>query len=147
MQMIYWHPCVTRAIFYRAMPEEQFNSLTVMSRALELQHAAARCGLDWTNFDGVIDKLAEEIMELRRARDGGDARQVQDEIGDLLFTCVNLARHAGADPAQLLHTANHKFGSRFDAVKTLCRERGLDIHALDMAALNRLWNEAKRARD
>jgi ATP diphosphatase len=147
MRMIHWHPRVTRAIFYRAMPEEHINTLPALARALELQHDAARCGLDWPGFGGVIDKLAEEIVELRRASDDGDVRRVQDEIGDLLFTCVNLARHAGADPAQLLHAANRKFESRFDKVKTLCRQRGLEIQRLDMTALDRLWNEAKQADD
>jgi ATP diphosphatase len=126
------------------MPEEQFSTLPSLERALEVQHAAARCGLDWTQFDGVIDKLAEEIVELRRASDYGNVRQVHDEIGDLLFTCINLARHAGADPAQLLNAASHKFECRFDKVKTLCQQRGLDMHALDAGALDVLWNEAKQ---
>jgi len=129
------------------MPEEKSTTLPALARALELQHAAARYGLDWTQFVDVIDKLAEEIVELRHANDNGDIRQVQDEIGDLLFTCVNLARHTGADPAHLLHTASRKFASRFDKVKTLCRQRGLDIHSLDMATLDNLWSEAKQAGD
>jgi len=126
------------------MSEKHPDRQAPLARAIDLQHYAAQLGLDWPDISGVMDKLEEETAELRLAADNDDTTQLHEEIGDLLFTCVNLARHASTDPEALLHAANLKFEQRFKKIEALCRQRGLDIKQLDVAVLDRLWNEVKQ---
>ena len=117
------------------------------TRALDLQRAAATQGFDWPGPGPVLDKLAEELAELRAefAPDAPDAARIEDELGDLLFVATNLARHAGVDPARALRGANAKFERRFRAMEDLARARGVDFAALDLAAQDALWDTVKRA--
>lgn len=89
------------------------NGLAPLVRASKLQRRAARVGFDWPDASGVFAKLAEESAELREAHAHGDADAVEHELGDLLFTCVNLARHLDVDPEQALLRANLRFERRF----------------------------------
>src|SRR5690242_18132159 len=101
------------------------TALPALTRAEKLQRRAARVGFDWPELPPILDKIEEEIGELRHELDsGGDAGRVADEVGDLLFSVVNLARRLGTDPEQALRGACRKFERRFRRVETLLAARG-----------------------
>ncbi len=124
----------------RGLPEWQ--------RALKLQKRAARTGFDWPDVAPVLDKLREEVDEVQAefesaAHPGRHAR-LEDEIGDLLFVCANLARHARVDPGSALRRANIKFERRFRAMEALAAARGQVMSALDLEQQEALWQAVKR---
>ena len=120
------------------------RALPALTRALKLQKRAARVGFDWPDIAPVLEKLDEEITELRAELVAPDnAARVADEIGDLLFTCANLSRHAGADPEAALRAANAKFERRFKRVEALLAADGRALADADLAEMERLWNRAK----
>ncbi len=106
----------------------------------EVQKRVARVGFDWGDIDGVIDKLAEEVAELKQAE---SEEQRTAEFGDLLFTLVNVARWLGIDAEAALREANRRFYRRFSRMERLCRQRGLNLRELSLAEQNALWEEAK----
>ena len=118
-------------------------ALPALSRAQKIQKRAASGGFDWPHADAVTAKLHEEIDELAAARRSGDADAIEDELGDVLFTCVNLARHLHLNSEAALRRATDKFSQRFRQVENLARQKGLQLQALDEAALDALWHEAK----
>ncbi|MCL7715706.1 nucleoside triphosphate pyrophosphohydrolase [Stenotrophomonas sp. CPCC 101365] len=123
----------------RGLPEWQ--------RALKLQKRAARTGFDWPDAAPVLDKLREEADEVQAefaaAAAGGEAR-LEEEIGDLLFVCANLARHAEVDVGSALRRANLKFERRFRAMEALAAARGQSLPALDLVQQEALWQAVKR---
>jgi MazG family protein len=120
-------------------------AMPALTRAVKLQKKAARAGLDWPDTTGVFDKLQEEIIELREEiRQNVDREAVKNEVGDLLFSAVNLARHAGIDPETALRHANRKFSKRFRQVEAHCRADGVDIGDTDPDTLDRIWEEVKQ---
>ena len=127
----------------RGLPEWQ--------RAIKLQQRAARVGFDWPGPTPVIAKLHEEIEDVRvefaaiaQAPDDVGARaRLEDEIGDLLFVCANLARHAKVDPGNALRHANAKFERRFRAMEALAATDGIELAALPLEAQDRYWDRAK----
>jgi MazG family protein len=123
-------------------------ALPALTRACKLQKKAAREGFDWTDIDGVIDKLGEELGELREEidRKAGHAA-LEDEAGDLLFAAVNLLRHAGVDPETALRRASDKFAWRFRQVELRCLESGQAVRDVDADVLDWHWNEVKRQED
>jgi len=120
-------------------------SLPALMRAQETQKKAARAGYDWKSPDGVVAKLREELAELEAARP--DPAQAHGECGDLLFSMVNLARHWGIDAEQALRDATAKFRRRIEHAEAAARAGGSDLAALDDAARDALWEEAKRTLD
>jgi ATP diphosphatase len=127
----------------RGLPEWQ--------RAVKLQARAARVGFDWPGPAPVIDKLHEEIDEVRVefdavAADPEDAQaraRLQDELGDLLFVAANLARHARVDVGAALRGANHKFERRFRAMEAMAQAEGVRLQDLPLEAQDRYWHRAK----
>jgi ATP diphosphatase len=127
----------------RGMPEWQ--------RAGKLQQRAARVGFDWPGPTPVIAKLHEEIEEVRsefdavaQAPEDASARdRLEDEIGDLLFVCANLARHAHVDPGNALRRANRKFERRFRAMEALALAEGVELSTLPLEAQDRYWDRVK----
>lgn len=117
------------------------HTLPALSLAGKLQKRAAQVGFDWPQVQGVFDKLHEEIAELKA--DWHDPQRREDELGDLLFTCVNLARHAQADPEAALRHANHKFEQRFRAMETLAGSQGSALEACSADELEMLWQAVK----
>nr|HID14963.1 nucleoside triphosphate pyrophosphohydrolase [Anaerolineae bacterium] len=117
------------------------RALPALARAQALQERAARVGFDWPHVRGVVEKIAEEMAELGKAR----AERREEELGDLLFSVVNLARWLGVDAESALREACERFTQRFAAMERLCRERGLDLASLGPAEQDELWEEAKRA--
>ena len=115
------------------------RNLPALALAAKVQKRAARVGFDWRNAEGPMTKLREELAELEAARRGADKTEVAEELGDLLFSAVNLARHDGIDPEQCLRAATNKFEARFRLM-----ERGEgSLAQLDAAGLNAAWNRAK----
>ena len=106
-----------------------------------IQRRVAQVGFDWEDLDGVIDKLAEEVGELRRAE---SKELVASEFGDLLFTLVNIARRLGVDSEAALREANQKFSRRFNHMEEVCRQRGVNFADLSFEEQNALWEEAKK---
>ena len=112
-------------------------------RALLLQQRAATVGFDWPGPDPVLDKFAEEIDELRAEFAQGDRDKLEDELGDVLFVLVNLARHAKVDPAVALRRANAKFERRFRRMERLAAEAGEALQGKSLAEQDELWDRAK----
>lgn len=106
----------------------------------EIQSRVARVGFDWEETSGVIDKLAEEVGELK---DTQSREQQAKEFGDLLFTLSNLASHLGVDAESALRQANQRFYERFSYMEEVCRRRGVSLSELSFDEQNRLWDEAK----
>lgn len=119
------------------------HSLPSLSYADAVQRKAAKLGFDWPDVDGALPKIAEEAAEVRAAADGDDPAAVHDELGDLLFAVVNVARHLGVEPEAALRAATRKFRGRFEQVEHLARERGIDLKTAGLPALDALWDEVK----
>lgn len=119
------------------------RTLPAMSLAHKMQKRVARVGFDWPDQAGVIDKVQEELAELQQ--DWSDPDRREDEIGDLLFTCVNLARHAGCDPEAALRRANQKFESRFRQLEITCHKQNRQLDQLNAEELETLWHEVKKS--
>ena len=115
-------------------------ALPALTRAVKLQKKAARAGYDWPDASGVLDKLAEEARELAVAQDPA-ARE--EELGDVLFTLVNLARHLKIDPEKALRVANDKFARRFRAAERAAAEGGRKLTDLSAEELDALWESVK----
>lgn len=118
------------------------RGLPALVRAGKLGRRAASVGFDWPDAAGVIDKLHEELAELEADLD--DNERLQDEIGDLMFTLVNLCRHRGLDPERALRRSNAKFERRFRAMEQRLRAGQQDLAEADAQELERLWRDAKR---
>jgi len=118
--------------------------LPALTRAVKLQKRAARVGFDWPDAGQVLDKLEEEARELVEARAGGEAAEVAEEMGDLLFVVANLARHLGVDPEAALRGANAKFARRFEAIEAALAATGRRPEDSDLREMDALWEAAKR---
>jgi len=119
-------------------------ALPALKRAEKLQARAARVGFDWPDAGPVLDKIAEEAREVWEARAEGVER-VEEEMGDLLFVCANLARHLGVDPEAALRRANAKFERRFGVVEDRLRERGTTPAGSTLEEMDAIWNEVRAA--
>ncbi len=124
------------------------GSLPALVRAEKLQRRAARYGFDWPDIDPVFDKLQEEIGELREAwenarHDPAARDDVEDELGDLMFVCVNLARFLKVNPDQALRRTNRKFEARFRAIEQTLAEQGRVMEDETLEALDAIWNRVK----
>jgi MazG family protein len=119
------------------------GSLPPLERSAALQKKAAKVGFDWPAPAPVWDKLAEESRELRDAAASCDARRVEEELGDLLFTVVNLARFLGTDPSLALHRANDKFVRRFRAIERRLAERGIAPSDAGLEVMDGIWNQLR----
>jgi MazG family protein len=124
------------------------SALPDLLRAFRLQERAASVGFDWPDTKGPIEKVREELgeveQELASAAGGADAGDaLRDEVGDLLFAVVNLARKAGVQPGPALDRANRKFCERFESVEVLAAARGIAVHEAGLEVLDGLWEETK----
>ena len=122
-------------------------SLPPLLMAHRLQERAAGVGFDWPDAQGPLEKVKEETAELEvemRDAKSGMRDSLQDEIGDLLFATINLARKLAIDPRAALERANDKFKRRFEGVERLAAERGVDMGRAGLEELDRLWDEVKR---
>ncbi len=119
-------------------------ALPALMRSEKIQKRAARVGFDWPETEPVFDKLQEEIGEIRAAiADGGDPEKLTDEVGDLLFVCVNLARHLSVDPEVALRQGNEKFSRRFRQMEARLRSEGKSLQTCSLEELESEWVAAK----
>jgi len=116
------------------------KQMPALGYSQEVQHRVAQVGFDWEDIEGVIDKLAEEVGEFKRA---DSQERKAEEFGDLLFTLANIARRLGVDLEGALRQANQRFYRRFTAMEEACRQRGVSLGELSFAEQNALWEEAK----
>jgi MazG family protein len=120
------------------------GGLPALMRAEKVQKKAARVGFDWSEAAPVVAKIREELAEVEAELPGGSCAKIEEEIGDLLFSVVNLARKLKVDGETALQRATDKFANRFRAVETLARERSLEMGKMSLAELDTLWDEVKR---
>jgi len=117
------------------------DQMPALAYSQSIQRRVAGVGFDWEKVDEIIDKLAEEVAEIKQAP---DQQERAKEFGDLLFTLANVARRLDIDLEMSLRSANQRFCRRFAYMEKLCRERGLDFGSLSLDEQNALWEEAKR---
>lgn len=120
------------------------KALPALPRAQKLQNRAARVNFDWPETSDVLTRLDEELVELRLAMAADDPLQIEDELGDVLFTCVNLARHLKVDAETALRRASSKFETRFGIMEKMAASEGTGLAALSGEALEQLWQKAKK---
>lgn len=123
------------------------RGLPATLEGLQLTRKAARVGFDWENADGILDKIREEGTELQQSLKNKDQRKIEEELGDLLFAAVNLARFLHADPEIALRNANAKFVKRFKQMEQLARESGRTLDGVPRPELEALWDSAKRSEE
>ena len=119
------------------------NALAALMRAQKAQSKVARVNFDWTELDDVIAKVEEEFSELKNAIKSEEQKSIEDEVGDLLFAVVNLARRCKLDAETALHAATNKFVGRFNLLEDELRSRGKKLGDVDLAELDDIWNQIK----
>ena len=120
------------------------TGLDPLHRAHRIQDRVSGVGFDWHDATGALEKVQEEIGEVREALTYEDAPHLEEELGDLLFAVVNLVRLAGSHSTTALDHANRKFRRRFETVEAMAQTRGLDLHDAGLDQLDALWNEVKQ---
>lgn len=119
------------------------RALPSLMRSAKIQQKAAKVGFDWDSVDGALEKLFEECSELKVAIDSNDVENQKEELGDVLFSVVNVARFLKIDSEHALYDACDKFTDRFSKVETLAKERGIDMKTASLSELDSLWDEVK----
>ena len=119
------------------------RALPAMERARKLQKRAAQVGFDWTEIAPVLEKLKEEVAEFEEALANGDPERMSDELGDVLFAAINLARHANIEPEVALRSTNRRFETRFKWIETALSKQGKVFKDARLEELDALWDQAK----
>lgn len=119
------------------------KSYPALLRAKKLQIKAAKIGFDWPDAEPILDKIYEELGEVRSALFSGDAAHLEEEIGDLFFSIVNLSRKCGSDPELTLQKASDKFLNRFQQMESLAATAGADLKSMSSDEMEMLWGQAK----
>lgn len=121
------------------------KALPALMRSQKVQQKAAKIGFDWQDVNGALQKLDEEVEELKTALEKNDPISIEDELGDVLFSAVNVARFTKTDPEKALYNACEKFISRFKTMEALAVKRGITIQNANMNDFDDLWNQAKQS--
>jgi len=131
--------------FFSRIPK----SLPQLEEAYEIQKAMRKVGFDWPDITGVMDKVDEERQELWEAIEhlDTDKEHVEEELGDLMFAIVNLARYLKISPSVALHRANHKIMDRFNKLASMSAQQGVELKSDNVGIMNDLWNQIKNMRD
>ena len=119
------------------------RSMPALERASKLQKKAAKARFDWKDFEGIKEKLIEELSEIEEELKKGNREKIEEEVGDLLFMAVNLARFLGVHPEVALRKANEKFENRFRYMEKRAKEEGKDLREMSLDEMESLWQEAK----
>lgn len=119
------------------------EGLPALIHAYKLQNRAARVGFDWAAAEDVLPKLEEELREIEEALRGSPGGDLEEELGDMLFTLVNVCRHYGVDPEVALRRSARKFERRFRDMEKKCDDGGLDMHKMSLEELDCMWDESK----
>ncbi|MCU0848556.1 MAG: nucleoside triphosphate pyrophosphohydrolase [Spirochaetes bacterium] len=117
--------------------------LPALLKAYRVQQKVSRVGFDWESSEGALEKLEEEVSELREAASSGDRDSILEESGDMLFSTVNILRHMGINPEDALIKSTEKFIRRYKKMESIASERGLKIEDLDIKGMDSLWEESK----
>ena len=129
----------TQSEAMQAIPRE----LPALMRSTKTQEKAKKAGFDWDNIDDVFAKLDEEILELKEAYKSGNKNNIEDELGDVLFSTVNLSRFLDCDAEEALTSSCDKFISRYTKVENLAKERDINMKETSLEELDKLWEEVK----
>lgn len=121
------------------------RELPALMRGQKIQSKAKKAGFDWESVDGAFEALQKETEELHQAIACGSQDAMEEELGDMLFSCVNISRFIGVDSETAMTRANEKFISRFLRVEEFAAERGIDMQATSIHELDKLWDEAKES--
>jgi len=119
------------------------KELPALMRAQKIQSKAKKAGFDWDNIDGAFDALYSEIEELKTAMKNGNTDEIKNEMGDLLFSCVNVSRFLDVESEEALTLSNEKFIERYVTVEKLAEERNINMKETPIRELDELWKEAK----
>lgn len=119
------------------------DSLPSLLSARKIQSVVSRVGFDWQDVHGVLQKLKEEISELSEAIEKGSAESMEEEMGDLLFSMVNLARISRIDPESALRRTNRKFRKRFSMIEKEAKKRGVSLDEMTLEEMDSIWEKAK----
>jgi tetrapyrrole methylase family protein/MazG family protein len=120
------------------------KSFPSLLRGAKITKKAARAGFDWESTGEVMEKVGEEMNELKEAISGGDPERMEHELGDMLFALVNLARFLDINPEVAMAMANERFLRRFEAMEKIAKESGCSIEKTDISTLDRFWEKAKK---
>ena len=120
------------------------DALPALLRAEKIQRRVARVGFDWHDAEPALDKVEEEFNEFRQALASGDAAHAAEELGDILFALVNVARHKGICAEEALRAANNKFSRRFRFIEDACGRAGIDMRKASLEELDRFWEASKK---
>ncbi|MGN0489187.1 MAG: nucleoside triphosphate pyrophosphohydrolase [Ruminococcus sp.] len=120
------------------------KALPSLMRATKIQQKAAKIGFDWEDVSGALEKVSEETQELKEAIQNKDSKNQAEELGDLLFSVVNVARFLKIDSEESLYNACDKFTERFKLVENLASERGINMKTASLSVLDSLWDEVKK---
>ena len=143
-----WHETKAREREAKAMTsvlDDIPNNLPAMTRAQKIQRRAANEGFDWSDHQGVFDKLDEETVELKQAIESNQAAEIEEELGDMFFTLVNLSRHFSVDAETSLRRSANKFEQRYRQMEALIQQDGLKVSELDQDVLERYWQQVKQS--
>src|SRR5690606_23790472 len=121
------------------------RSLPPLPKALKISKRAVKAGFEWPDWRGVAEKVREELAEFEAEVDGGNREALEGELGDLLFSVVNLGRYLDIDPDRALARTNAKFTARFRAMERLAEEEGAPLAGRPLEEMEGLWEKAKRA--
>jgi MazG family protein len=120
------------------------KAMPALARAMEISKKAAKAGFEWPNIEAVVDKMEEEVGELKDELASGDQTRIFEEIGDLLFTVVNVARWCKVDPEDALRVMIERFSERFRKIEEAARQSGRSIEHMTIQEMDAVWNRAKQ---
>jgi len=126
--------------FFHHVPK----ALPPLDRAGKIQKKAKRVGFDWDNLQGTINKLREELDELEQAVATQQKADIEEEIGDMLFSMVNVSRHLKVSSSLALHRTNEKFIRRFNRMRSALADQGIHLSETDLETMDNAWNQAKK---
>lgn len=119
-------------------------TLPSLLRAYKIQSRVSKVGFDWDSVEGILSKIEEEIEELKKAIKSGQKYKIEEEVGDLLFSVVNLSRFLKIDPEAALRKTNRKFEERFRKLEKLAQKRGRSLKDMSLSEMDSLWEEIKK---
>lgn len=120
------------------------RTIPQLYRAKRIQEKVSRFGFDWERWEEVYEKIKEEMAEVKKAIEDKDSKAIEDEIGDLLFAVVNLARFLNINPEEALRKANNRFISRWKKMEEMAGKKGMEISSLNIGELSELWEASKK---
>ena len=121
-------------------------NLPALIRSQRLQEKAASVGFDWEDLESVIDKVEEEIGELKSAIKSKSKTNIKEEAGDVFFSLVNFCRHLEVDSESIVRQANRKFESRFNEIENILKRKGQSLESSSLSELDLLWNKVKKSK-